>query len=474
MQYPSTQLPGGYAAGHPVANCFPIFTAPSTRTEKNVVRLPLVSTACWRLNDLRFDFDSSFVMPAAHGEFVALRKIIDAHPGSPMSVFGHSDPVGNLEYNKELSGRRAEAIYSLLTHDVARWEKLYKNSHGGDDWGLKQIQVMLDALAYDPGNTAGESTKRSKDAIQAFQRANNLNDDGDAGPLTRAVLFQKYFEFLFPRKVEKTEFLHKGIDPGGKGDFQGCGEFNPAMILSKDEAKKMSEEERNAENGVNRRVLILFFKPGTEDHVEKWPCPRVAEGGGDCKKRFWSDADKRRAKQEERRTFADTEDTFACRFYHRLTESSPCEISAARLMFVEILLDLPETAEGLEDRFELVSADKEYARVLTRAQARKSEDNRDLLLFTNVIAGQDYTLYRWFGLEVREIIFSGVPFDVINKADGPDSFAKLKVHRSVERESYEVYTLDPVLFDEIGDIDFSGVLFSDPHEGEEAFALENA
>ncbi|MBM3752854.1 MAG: hypothetical protein FJW38_02595 [Acidobacteria bacterium] len=261
MQYPSTQLPGGYAAGHPVPSSFPIFTAPSTRTEKNVVRLPLVSTACWRLNDLRFDFDSSFVMPAAHGEFVALRKIIDAHPGSPMSVFGHSDPVGNLEYNKELSGRRAEAIYSLLTHDVARWEKFYKNSHGGDDWGLKQIQVMLDALAYDPGNTAGESTKRSKEAIQAFQRANNLNDDGDAGPLTRAVLFQKYFEFLFPRKVEKPEFLHKGIDPGGKGDFQGCGEFNPAMILSKDEAKKMSEEERNAENGVNRRVLILFLSP---------------------------------------------------------------------------------------------------------------------------------------------------------------------------------------------------------------------
>ena len=35
MQYPSTQLPGGYAAGHPVSNCFPIYTAPATRTEKN-------------------------------------------------------------------------------------------------------------------------------------------------------------------------------------------------------------------------------------------------------------------------------------------------------------------------------------------------------------------------------------------------------------------------------------------------------
>jgi hypothetical protein len=465
MQYPSTQLPGGYAAGHPVSNCFPIYTAPATRTEKNTIRLPLVSTACWRLNDLRFDFDSSFVMPAAHGEFVALRKIIDAHPGSPMSIFGHADPVGNLDYNKQLSGRRAEAIYALLTHDAARWEKLYKK-----EWGSPQIEVILEALAYDPGNTP----KRLKEAIQAFQRANDLIDDGDAGPLTRAVLFQKYFEFLFPRKVEKTEFLHKGMDPGGKGDFQGCGEFNPAMVLSKAEAKKMSEEERNAENGVNRRVLILFFKPGTEAHLEKWPCPRVAEGSGDCKKRFWSDADKRSAKQDERRTFADTEDTFSCRFYHRLTESSPCEISAARLMFVEILLDLPATAAGLEDKFELVSADKEYNRVLTRAQARKSEDNRDLLLFTNVIAGQEYSLYRWFGPEVRELVFSGVPFDVINNIDGPDSVWRMKVHRKPEERTYEIYSGDPVLFDQIGDIDFSSVLFGDPHDTEAAFALENA
>ncbi len=461
MQYPSTQLPGGYAAGHPVSNCFPIYTAPATRTEKNTIRLPLVSTACWRLNDLRFDFDSSFVMPAAHGEFVALRKIMDAHPESPMSVFGHSDPVGNLEYNKELSGRRAEAIYALLTHDVARWEKLYKK-----EWGSTQIGVILEALAYDP--------RRLKEAVQAFQRANNLIDDGDAGPLTRAALFQKYFEFLFPRKVEKTEFLHKGIDPGGKGDFQGCGEFNPAMILSKAEAKKMSEEERNAENGVNRRVLILFFKPGTEAHVEKWPCPRVAEGGGDCKKRFWSDAEKRRAKQDDRRTFADSEDTFACRFYHRLTESSPCEISAARLMFVEIFLDLPETWTEAAEKFQLVSADGEYDRTMTRAQASLRNEGRYALTFTNVIAGQNYTLYHYPAPETRLAVFSEIPFDVINNVGGAQSVAVVKAEADTKVEYVELTCDDPVLFHKPGAFDFSPYLFADPHEMEDAFAMENA
>ena len=58
-------LTGGYAASHPVEPMLPILVAPSTRVERNVIRQELVTVACWRLNDLRFDFDSSFVMPAA-------------------------------------------------------------------------------------------------------------------------------------------------------------------------------------------------------------------------------------------------------------------------------------------------------------------------------------------------------------------------------------------------------------------------
>src|SRR6202040_1126607 len=43
--------------------------------------------------------------------FVKLQR---AYPESPISVFGHADPVGDDEYNKHLSGRRATGIYALL------------------------------------------------------------------------------------------------------------------------------------------------------------------------------------------------------------------------------------------------------------------------------------------------------------------------------------------------------------------------
>ena len=43
----------------------PLLFAPATADEKNTIRPNLAAVACWRLDDIRFDFDSSFVRPAA-------------------------------------------------------------------------------------------------------------------------------------------------------------------------------------------------------------------------------------------------------------------------------------------------------------------------------------------------------------------------------------------------------------------------
>lgn len=311
MAYGEKKLGGGHAASHAGADLFPILVATATGSEKNVIREELTTVACWRLDDLRFDFNSAFVSPEAKDEFAELRTLRDAHPGSPLSVFGHADPVGDEEYNKGLSDRRSEAIYAVLVRDPARWEKLY----GSDGWTTKHTQIMLQALG-------GQSVKE-------FQSANGLNPDGAAGPATRAKLFEKYMEFLFPQKLDKTEFLGKGADSGGKGDFQGCSEFNPAMVFSKAEntvfQSSSDKTKRNEENTVNRRVMALFFRPGTLVPIDKWPCPRASEGTTNCRRRFWSDQAARRSNTETRREFAATRDTFACRFYHRLVLDSPCE-----------------------------------------------------------------------------------------------------------------------------------------------------
>jgi hypothetical protein len=124
--------------------------------------------------------------------------------------------------------------------------------------------------------------------------------------------------------------LGKGSDSKGKADFQGCGEFNPVLLLSKAQsdalAKGKDDQARNAANAPNRRVVLFFFRPGLELVAEDWPCPRASEGSAGCKKRFWSDAEERRKPaEEEDRKYEETRNTFACRFYDRLARRSPCE-----------------------------------------------------------------------------------------------------------------------------------------------------
>src|SRR5438067_1337294 len=75
------------------------------------------------------------------------------------------------------------------------------------------------------------------------------------------------------------------------------------------------------------RATLLPIRPGSRITPLRWPCPTVQEGVAGCKKRFWSDGEKRRSTHlpDKQRLFEDSADLFACRFYHRLSTGSPCE-----------------------------------------------------------------------------------------------------------------------------------------------------
>ncbi len=338
---------GGVSGDHPALEGNSAKVAPATGSEQNVVATFLIPLGCWRVEDMRFAFDSSFVLPGIAAEMPLLEQLRERHtirvPGAaagaetlippPLSLFGHADPVSNDDYNKQLSGRRVLAIYGLLTRDTAMWEKLFSHPFGGDKWSDSALQTMLTtndtALAANPARLDQET---------------NLAK-GSAG--TRALLFSKYMDKLAGSlKLEKSDFLGAGADSKGKADFQGCGEFNPILLFSKEEErdfqKPENKDQRNAENGPNRRVMGLLFRPGTKVDTEKWPCPRADEGPAGCRARFWSDGEARRGNHlsGQRRKFEDTHDTFGCRFYHRLAFNSPCEKLLPRVpSTLEIVLD---------------------------------------------------------------------------------------------------------------------------------------
>jgi len=127
----------------------------------------------------------------------------------------------------------------------------------------------------------------------------------------------------------KAAFLSRSDQgtPTGVPDFQGCGEFNPVFVFSKDLDKNLSDPKRKAErntaNSSNRRVVVYVFPEDVAFPLDKWPCP--AKGTDGCRKQFWKDGDQRRKPQDLSRQYLHTHNTFACKFYDRIARGSPCE-----------------------------------------------------------------------------------------------------------------------------------------------------
>jgi protein-arginine deiminase len=332
---------GGTVASHEPLPWPPLLVGPATGSESNAYRAGLIPFACWRIEDIRFDFDSSLVKPDIVDEIRQLARLTKAHPECPLSIFGHADPAGDDAYNKKLSGRRSQAIYALLTREVSLWEDLYSNPHGRDDWRIRSEQIMLQDLGYAPGRTDGTNDQPTRDALKQFQQNAGLAPSGNSDAATREKLFLAYMNSLCGPlfKLKKEDFLGRGQDADGKADYQGCSEFNPAMVFSQQEHNRYQaaadKTERNLQNTVNRRVVIYLFRKGSKVLIDKWPCPTAKEGDGQCRTRFWSDGEQRRARRlpNDRRQFPVSHDTFACRFYHRLATSSPCEAPSQEAMY---------------------------------------------------------------------------------------------------------------------------------------------
>ena len=319
---------GGVSGEHDSPDPFQFLVAPTTSDQFNRAHLRLIPVACWRVDDIRFAFDSAFVDadystdPAdtpddIRAELQHLVALLQDHPDCPLSVFGHADPVGTDDYNKLLSGRRAMAIYALLIFntDPGTAVKLWQYVAGQEKWGSNQ-----------------------QDTMRAFTGLSVGAQDSE--------LMKAYMQKLCPPelKLSKKDFLAQGADSGGKADFQGCSEFNPVLLFSQEKQARFDQaakgdrsqpdiqatlDERNADNAPNRRVMVLLFRKGSRVDPNKWPCPRAKEGIASCKLRFWgdgADGDTRRSTRlpNDDRTFQSTEDTFACRFYQRITDQSPC------------------------------------------------------------------------------------------------------------------------------------------------------
>ncbi|MBK8258036.1 MAG: hypothetical protein IPK82_35890 [Polyangiaceae bacterium] len=289
----------------------------------------------------------SFVLPGAKKSLLLLHDMLEQRKGAVISLFSHADPTGDDARNKEWSGRRGRAVLGVLIHQPTIWKDLYRNPIEGDNWGPPAALIILSVLTKKSGKAAGEpyySGTFSPDennalaqAVGDFQADEGLDKNGELSDETLEKLFQRYFDYLTtkegtePKVLGSEAFLAKLSGSDYRGDVQGCSEFNPLVVFSSAEQilfdSQGHEIQRSAENAANRRVLVLFFPPGSEVDIQSWPCPSAVGGEDKCQSRFWSNGPARRSPSDKRRLFESTRDTMACRFYHRFVDKSPCERS---------------------------------------------------------------------------------------------------------------------------------------------------
>jgi hypothetical protein len=378
--------PFGIVATHPQRVQLPVLVAPVPDEQKsknfNTIRQHLIVIACMRLPRRGFAFDSSILSPDSESAFRRFAKLMeglrdrdDANPKRfpPCSVFGHTDPTGGDVYNKPLSGRRALALYGILTRSVAIWDELFLNPYGGDHWGKKAIQTMFSTSLKKPpknpleppfytGPIDGAKTQQTADltnqAVSNWRVARGFTPGFTLDTTMRHQLFNEYMDALChdpdgePFVLHPTDFIAKGkAGKSLKGDVQGCSDFNVHFLLSKakeDLAAKdpVLAEVRNDLYLDNRRAVVFAFQYGTEIDPTKWPCPTARDPNFvGCTVRFWSDHKQRAKEIDDDRTFGEnmsfldvdennqlvetpieqTGNTMRCRFYHGFAVNSPCE-----------------------------------------------------------------------------------------------------------------------------------------------------
>ncbi len=229
--------------------------------------------ACREVPATSFDFGKSFVKRDGIAQLSGIAQELHQRDGQRALIHGHTDLSGPEALNKRLSERRAQAVFSLLTHDFERWEAMWTGRGQGDAphwfeaWGTRQLQHMLNSLlCFDDDDQQlgedGQYGSRTRQAVRRFQRGDYphcpaeqaaLAPTGTSDRGTREQLFLAYAKLASRDPVDVERFVEVGGAP-----FVGCGEVNPLSLAAKDRE--------------SRRVVVFVFDPAAQPEAP--PCVR--------------------------------------------------------------------------------------------------------------------------------------------------------------------------------------------------------
>lgn len=96
----------------------------------DLTRQTFVPGKVFTLKNIYFEFDKDELMPRSFVELNKLLQVLRSQPGLSIEVVGHTDNIGDDQYNLELSRRRAAAVVNFLIENKIARNRLRSNGHG--------------------------------------------------------------------------------------------------------------------------------------------------------------------------------------------------------------------------------------------------------------------------------------------------------------------------------------------------------
>jgi outer membrane protein OmpA-like peptidoglycan-associated protein/Tol biopolymer transport system component len=82
------------------------------------------------LNNIFFAFNSSELLPESEKEIAEIRKFLEKNPNIKIEIVGHTDNIGGVKFNKDLSENRAKSVYNALISKGIAKERLSSKGLG--------------------------------------------------------------------------------------------------------------------------------------------------------------------------------------------------------------------------------------------------------------------------------------------------------------------------------------------------------
>ncbi len=96
----------------------------TTTEEVEIAKVKYEVGTTVELKHIHFGFDQAELLPSSQAELNTLAGLMKDHPFMEIEVKGHTDNVGDEDYNQKLSEARAQAVVAYLIHKDVEKERL--------------------------------------------------------------------------------------------------------------------------------------------------------------------------------------------------------------------------------------------------------------------------------------------------------------------------------------------------------------